>query len=173
MTLVGKNIDMRTIETKDADFIFEMRQNEKKTKYLSKIEGTIENQKQWILNYKIREQASKEFYFIIESKGRVPLGLIRIYDLKEKSFCWGSWLIKENAPQATAIESALLIYEFGFYTLGFLQSHFDVRKENFKVIAFHQRFGATIINENELDFFFSYDKENYEKIKKKYIKYLP
>ena len=64
----------------------------------------------------------------------------KIRTCKNESFCWGSWLIKEDAPKTTAIESSLQIYEFGFYSLGF-----DVRKGNDKVIAFHQRFGAKII----------------------------
>ena len=82
-----------------------------------------------------------------------------------ESFCWGSWLIKEDAPKTTAIESSLQIYEFGFYS-------FDVRKGNDKVIAFHQRFGAKIVDEDELDYFFNFEKSNYEITKEKYKRYL-
>ena len=172
MLINGKNINMRTVETKDAEFIYSMRQNEAKTKYLSKVEGTIESQKEWIKNYKQREEGKKEFYFVIESKDEQKLGLVRMYDFKEDSFCWGSWLIKEDAAKTTAIESALQIYEFGFYELGFVKSHFDVRKGNDKVIAFHQRFGAKIIDEDELDYFFNFEKSDYEVTKEKYKRYL-
>lgn len=170
--LSGKNINLRTVNINDAEFIFQMRHDEVKTKYLSKIEGTLDGQKNWILDYLKREQEGKEYYFVIESKHQESLGLVRMYDFQEKSFCWGSWIIKTNAPQSTAIESALQIYEFGFYRLNFLQSHFDVRKNNSKVVAFHQRFGANIIDENELDYFFVYLKDNYEIIKNKYKKFL-
>ena len=168
MLLEGKNINLRTVEIEDADFIYTMRQNREKTKYLSKVTGTVDSQKEWIKNYKQREDEEKEFYFIIESKNKDKLGLVRIYDLKNDSFCWGSWLIKEGAPKTTAIESALQIYEFGFYKLGFEKSHFDVRKGNDKVIAFHQRFGAKIVSEDELDYFFNFQKSDYEIIKEKY-----
>lgn len=170
--LSGKNINLRTVNISDAEFVFQMRHDEVKTKYLSKIKGTLESQKNWILDYLKREQEYKEYYFVIESKDQEPLGLVRMYDFQEKSFCWGSWIIKANAPQSTAIESALQIYEFSFYQLNFLQSHFDVRKNNSKVVAFHQRFGAHIIKENELDYFFVYLREDYEKIKNKYKKFL-
>ena len=172
MLLKGKNINLRTVEIEDADFIYTMRQNRKKTKYLSKVTGTVDSQKEWIKNYKQREDEEKEFYFIIESKNKDKFGLVRIYDLKNDSFCWGSWLIKEGAPKTTAIESALQIYEFGFYKLGFEKSHFDVRKGNDKVIAFHQRFGAKIVSEDELDYFFNFQKSDYEITKEKYKRYL-
>lgn len=172
MLISGKNINMRTVELNDADFIYEMRQNQSKTKYLSHVSGTVEDQKNWIINYKHREKDKKEFYFIIETKKGEKLGLVRLYDFQENSFCWGSWLIKDTAPKSTAIESALQVYEFGFYELGFDQSHFDVRKGNDKVIAFHKRFGAKIVKENDLDYFFIYSKDNYEATKVKYKRYL-
>ena len=172
MRISGKNINIRTVEIEDAPFILEMRQDKTKTKYLSKVRGTVESQKEWILNYKQREEKKQEFYFVIESKNNQKLGLIRMYDFKDNSFCWGSWLIKDNAPKTTAIESALQIYEFGFYDLGFGMSHFDVRIGNDKVIAFHKRFGAKIIDENELDYFFNFEKKDYEITKEKYKRYL-
>jgi RimJ/RimL family protein N-acetyltransferase len=172
MKITGKNINLRTVEIDDADFIYEMRQNQEKTKYLSKVIGTVESQKEWIKNYKQRENEQKEFYFLIESKNEEKLGLVRMYDFQADSFCWGSWLIKEDAPKSTAIESALQIYEFGFYKLGFEKSHFDVRKGNDKVIAFHQRFGANIVDKDELDYFFNFEKSDYEITKQKYKRYL-
>ena len=172
MLLKGKNINLRTVEIEDADFIYTMRQNRKKTKYLSKVTGTVDSQKEWIKNYKQREDEEKEFYFIIESKSKEKLGLVRMYDFKNDSFCWGSWLIKEDAPKSTAIESALQIYEFAFYKLNFNKSHFEVQKGNDKVIAFHQRFGAKIIDENDKEVFFDFQKEDYEIIKQKYKRYL-
>lgn len=172
MIVIGKKINMRTVEIDDADFIHNMRQNESKTKYLSKVEGTVKTQKEWIKDYKQREIDQKEFYFVIESKDKEKLGLVRMYDFQNNSFCWGSWLIKENALKTTAIESALQIYEFGFYTLGFKKSHFKVQKGNDKVIAFHQRFGAKVVDENELEYFFNFEKNDYELIKERYKRYL-
>lgn len=172
MLICCKNLNLRTVAIEDAEFIYNMRQNQNKTKYLSRVTGTVESQKEWIKNYKQREEEKKEFYFVIESKDERKLGLVRMYDFQDNSFCWGSWLIKEDAPKSTAIESALQIYEFGFYSLGFEKSHFDVRKGNDKVIAFHQRFGAKIVDEDELDYFFNFEKSDYEITKEKYKRYL-
>lgn len=172
MIIYGKNINMRIVEMEDAPFVYTMRQDASKTRYLSKVIGTVDDQKAWIKRYKQREEQNKEFYFVVESKDGEKLGLVRMYDFKDDSFCWGSWLIKEHAPKSTAIESALQIYEFGFYGLGFEKSHFDVRKGNDKVIAFHQRFGAKVVSEDELDYFFNFEKSDYEVSKEKYKRYL-
>jgi RimJ/RimL family protein N-acetyltransferase len=172
MVIIGTNINMKTVEKNDAEFIFTMRQNQNKTKYLSQVSGTIDSQKEWIESYKKREYEKKEFYFVIESKNEEKLGLVRMYDFHDDSFCWGSWLIKEEAPKTTAIESALQIYEFGFYKLKFERSHFEVQKGNDKVIAFHKRFGAKIVDEDEKEVFFNFQKNDYEITKEKYKRYL-
>lgn len=168
----GKNINLRTVEIEDASFILELRMVKHKNKFLSSVENDLEKQKIWLKRYKIKEHRQQEYYFVIESKTQQKLGLVRAYDLKLDSFCWGSWLIKDKAPQTTAIESALLVYEFGFNQLGYKQSHFDVRKGNSRVIDFHLRFGAKIIDEDELNYYFDYDAEIYKKIKQKYRRYL-
>ncbi len=172
MKIIGKNIALRTVETTDAEFIYSMRQNENKSKYLSKVTGTIKDQENWIKNYKQKELQKEEFYFVIESKDEEKLGLVRVYDLTQESFCWGSWMIKENAPISTAIESALQIYEFGFYELGYKKCHFDVRKGNEKVLKFHRNFGAKVIAEDKVDYFFNFNIQDYVNIKQKYKRYL-
>ncbi len=172
MKISGKYIDLRTVVESDAHFIFTLRQDREKTKYLSSIQGTVQDQIDWIRKYKIREAAKKEYYFIIESKSQESLGLVRIYDFKDDSFSWGSWLIKDNAPKFTAIESALLIYQFAFDVLKFTQSHFEVQKGNDKVIAFHQRFGAEIVEENKNEYFFIMKKTTFNQIKLRYKRFL-
>jgi RimJ/RimL family protein N-acetyltransferase len=168
----GKNINLRPAEVKDAEFILELRMQAHKTQFLSQVDNNLQKQEAWLKAYKDKEQAGLEYYFVIESKQAEQLGLVRVYDLQPDSFCWGSWLIKDNAPTTTAIESALLVYEFGFGELSYKKAHFDVRKGNERVIAFHRRFGAQVVNEDELNFYFNYSLENYLKIKQKYRRYL-
>lgn len=172
MKIVGKNIQLGLADINDAEFILQLRIKSKKTKYLNQVENNLAKQQAWLLAYKQKELNGEEYYFVIESKTGENLGLVRVYDLKVDSFCWGSWLIKDDAPHSTAIESALLIYEFGFGQLGYMKAHFDVRKGNERVIAFHQRFGAKITHEDELNYYFHYAIEDYLKIKQRYRRYL-
>lgn len=167
--IMGKNINLRDIEIDDADFVLALRLDQIKSKYLHTVKNDVEEQKKYIANYK---ETNNSWYFIIESKSHERLGTVRIYDIQKNSFCWGSWIIKQGAPSSTAIESALLIYEYAFFKLNFESSHFDVRKDNIKVQLFHERMGAIKINENDLDVFYSYHKKDYLNIKSKYKKWL-
>ncbi|PIX78858.1 MAG: N-acetyltransferase [Piscirickettsiaceae bacterium CG_4_10_14_3_um_filter_44_349] len=171
-TIQGKNINLRPARVEGAEFILGLRLQQHKTQYLSPVENNLAKQQAWLQNYQQKEQQGLEYYFVIESKQHENLGLVRVYDLQPDSFCWGSWLIKDNAPKTTAIESALLVYEFGFGELGYKQAHFDVRKGNDRVIAFHQRFGASITHEDELNYYFNYTLEDYLRVKQKYKRYL-
>lgn len=171
--IIGKSLNMRLVEIQDASYILELRSNVKKNKFLTPIKQNLKAQQEWIMRYKQREAEGLEYYFLIESKAMQHLGVVRIYDFTKDNFYWGSWIIQENAPAPTAIESALNIYSFAFEVLGFTQSHFDVRKENARVVAFHQRCGAKIVREDALNYYFHFSKEDFTAMKVRYVKYLP
>lgn len=162
--IAGKNINLRDIEISDAQFVLDLRTNDKKSLYLHKTDADIQKQINYINKYKTLKN---EWYFIIEDKNGKPLGTVRIYDVIGDSFCWGSWLIVDNAPSQTALESALLIYDYAFDYLNFNNVHFDVRKGNVKVQRFHELFGAQRTGETELDILYKYDKETYKNISEK------
>lgn len=168
----GKNLDFRYVEESDAEFIISLRTNPKLGQHIHATSSDVSNQVEWIKKYKLREKENKEHYFIIQDKTGKQLGTIRIYDIRGNSFCWGSWVISPDAPKSTAIESALMIYEFAFYNIGFAKSHFDVRKDNNSVWAFHERMGAKKSGETEIDYLYDYYKEDYEEIKPRYKRYL-
>ena len=166
MKLKINSTSMRLVEKKDAEFILNLRLNGKYNKYLSKVDNNLESQINWIAEYKISESNKEQFYFIIENENGVPCGTVRIYDLKKDSFCWGSWILNENKKRYSAIESALLVYDFGFEELGYEKSHFDVMKENNGVVKFHKRFGAEVVNEDDDNYYFEIDKKSVLKSKK-------
>jgi RimJ/RimL family protein N-acetyltransferase len=166
----GKSIDLRPVDAGDAAFILKLRLDPALNAHLSATVPDLNAQVAWI--GQCREDMG-QFYFIVQGKDGTPLGTIRVYDLLPDSFCWGSWIIEPGAPRKTAIESALLIYEFGFYTLGYKQCHFDVRKNNVKVVDFHKRFGAKVVGETEQDFLFRFHLADYEATREQYSAFLP
>lgn len=171
----AKTVGLRLVKPSDAEFIYNLRVNGNLNKYLSSVSGGVRNQRQWIEKYKEKEQDKEEFYFIIYRKDtQESIGTVRLYDFikDENSFCWGSWILNENKTRFSALESALLVYELAFNKLGFEQSHFDVRKNNIKVVGFHKKFGALKVNENELDYFFIYKKSDYLEYSKNLIRFL-
>ena len=171
----AKTVGLRLVQASDAEFIYNLRVNDNLNKYLSSVSGGVENQRQWIGKYKEKEYAKEEFYFIIYRRDtQESIGTVRLYDfIKDKnSFCWGSWILNGNKTRYAAVESALLVYELAFKKLEFEQSHFEVRKENIKVVDFHRKFGAKQVDDNEIEFFFTYSKNEYIDFSKKYKRFL-
>lgn len=163
MNLESKSVRLRFVEEDDAAFILSLRLDEKYNKYLSKIKPGVEAQKEWIRSYKQDEREHKQFYFIIERLDGTPCGTVRIYDLQESSFCWGSWILNNQKTRFAAIESAFLVYRFGFEKLGYMKSHFDVMKDNAGVVKFHKRMGAVQTGEDEMNYYFEITRSSVEK----------
>lgn len=173
MKLESKTIYFRLAQLSDAKFIHSLRIDEKFNRHLSKVDDDLGKQINWLIEYKIREGLSTEYYFIIHRKSDdIQIGTVRIYDFNksESSFCWGSWILNENKTRYAALESALLIYDFAFFELGFKRCHMDIRKENLKVIDFHKRFGVKIIGETEADILGHYYSDDYIKVKDEILK---
>ena len=157
--LKSKTIQMRLVDPSDAEFILKLRIDPRYNQFLSSVSPDIQAQKDWINKYKTEELERKQFYFIIERVDGVPCGTVRLYDFRGNSFCWGSWILNEDKTRYAAIESAFLVYEFGFENLGYQQSHFDVMKGNERVQSFHEKMGATKIKEDSDNFYYEITKE--------------
>lgn len=154
MLLESKSIRLRFVEESDAEFILKLRLDEKYNQFLSSVTADLQSQKDWIKKYKHDEKDKKQFYFIIERLDGTPCGTVRVYDLKQDSFCWGSWILNEDKTRYAALESAFLVYKFGFEVLGFKKSHFDVMKGNERVISFHKKMGAVETGGDEQNYYF-------------------
>jgi len=166
-------IKFRLVDVSDAEFIYNLRMSTKLNRYISKISGTVAHQKEWIKEYKKREKENKEYYFIITDNKEESIGVVRVYNINDDSVEWGSWILDPEKSNPTfAIKSLLLLYEFVFETLEFTTAKLDVRKENKEVVFFHKSYGSKIVDENELDYFFNFEKSDYEKMKEKYRRYL-
>jgi RimJ/RimL family protein N-acetyltransferase len=169
----GRNIALRLASVEDAAFINGLRRDEERNRYISRVDDDVAAQAKWLAGYKVREAKGEEYYFIIELADGTPVGTVRIYDYRGDSFSWGSWVIAPGTPPTVAMESALLVYEFAFGPLGFKRCHFQVRKGNERVSAFHKRFGAQVVSENDLEYEFTYSREGYAGVRPRYAKFLP
>jgi RimJ/RimL family protein N-acetyltransferase len=168
-SITGRSIRLRNVAPSDADFIVMIRTNEKKGRFISATSRDVSKQKKWLEDYLT---SKGQAYFLITDLDNNPLGTVRMYDQQGDSFCWGSWVVAEDAPSHCAIESALLVYTYAL-NLGFKSAHFDVRKGNLSVIKFHERFGAERTGETDEDFLYTISKEKILSTLEKYKKYLP
>ncbi len=170
-----RTIYFELIKPSDALFLFELRQNSNLNPFLSTVTGTVDDQTRWIEAYQIRENLGLEYYFIIKRiDNNEAIGTVRLYDFIEQpdSFSWGSWILNEHKTTSSALESMLLIYQFAFEHLNFEHAHFEVMKENLKVIQFHQKYGANFTNEDEHYLYFDFTAALFQQTKQQYAKFM-
>ena len=101
------------------------------------------------------------------------LGTVRLYDPLGDSFCWGSWIIKNGAPQTCAIESTWWVYDYALEFLGFSQTHIEIRKSNRSVRLFHERFGGKKVAEFLHDDLYVIEREAIIASVSRYRRFLP
>lgn len=172
--VVGSAVILRLVVEDDAEFIWGLRNNPTYNSHLSTTRGTAEDQRRWIRDYKTREAAGSEYYFIIERHDdRRKCGTVRIYDIRDGQFTWGSWILDENKPRKAALDSALQVYRFGFETLGSVKSIFDVRKDNTHTLKFHDRFGAARTHEDHENIYFILTKAHFRAVASRYADVFP
>lgn len=164
----GKTLSFRNASISDAPFILSLRTDAERSRYLSTVSPSLLEQEQWLAAY---GRDSSQAYFVIEFQGQ-SVGTVRLYDAKQKSFCWGSWILCPSLPNHVSIESALMVYSYAIDFLSFESAHFDVRKGNEKVWRFHERFGAIKISESEADFFYLLDYAAIKRSMAKYARFL-
>lgn len=164
-------IDVRFVEMDDVEFILSLRADKHLTRFIHQVENDLEAQKNWLRDYKQREEEGTDYYFIYSKDGK-PFGLNRIYDITETTCTGGSWLCVPGTQMEDVIATAFISHDIMFNTLDMIEELFDVRKNNKKVLRFQKMLGAIETGETELDILFTLSKANYEKGKNKLMKLL-
>ncbi|PJK27987.1 N-acetyltransferase [Minwuia thermotolerans] len=158
----GVRLAIRLVEPSDAAYIHGLRTDPAYNTHLSKVSGTVDDQRAWIESYKGREAEGREYYYVIERLADGMLcGVVRLYDIREESFTWGSWILDENKPRKAALESALLSFGVGFDHLGLPTALIDVRRDNHRALDFYRRLGMKETGADDVDIYFSYSEDRY------------
>ena len=150
----GTYVNIRNINTNDAEFTLNIRNEDKITKYVSKLTHSIEVQKQWI----DRINSSLDSYFFISlNKNNIPIGTVSIIniDKEKKTFEPGSWVSIGNSVEN--LEPMFFLMDFAFYKLNLDKAIIHIVKTNLKVISFWKRMGAVYVKESTLNGFECYE----------------
>lgn len=135
--LEGLQVRLRTVQMEDAEFTYNIRQDREKTRYLHPVNGTLEDQKRWLRQQRKREG---DYFFIVETKQRVPLGTIALYNICGDEGEVGRNLLYGNYLQN--VETAILIRDFAFYILKLNRLIVTVHEDNIHVQGFEKKLGA-------------------------------
>jgi RimJ/RimL family protein N-acetyltransferase len=163
---------LRLVEESDAEFILSLRTNPSLGKYLSHTSNSLSDQIKWLKQYKIKELAGLEYYFISEDIEGNRYGTVRLYNFDESSFEIGSWLFLPKSPLGMAVKTHFLVLELGFNLLNADFARTEIRKLNGKVVRYMNDFETTLVKEDNLNFYFTLTKENFFKRRNKLSKFL-
>lgn len=135
----------RLVQETDAAFIFRLRSDSTKSKYIHDIVGGVENQIEWIRKYKVREEEGTDYYFIY-FRGEIPIGLNRIYSIHDKTYTGGSWVMASEATMEEVVACPIIMREIAFDVLGMeIEDDYDAcHIDNKKVIKYNQMSGMKI-----------------------------
>lgn len=157
----GPNLTLRLITPEDAAYVHGLRTDPAYNSHLSTVTGNVADQRQWIEDYKAREAAGQEFYYVITRNDGTACGLVRLYDIVADSFTWGSWILDANKPRKAALESAMLSFGVGFDVIQRELAKVDVRADNTHAAAFYRRLGMTETHRTAQEIFFVYPRARF------------
>ncbi|WP_300343651.1 GNAT family N-acetyltransferase [Fusobacterium sp.] len=154
--LEGNLINLRLVEKIDAEFIINLRTNKELSTFISLTNINIEEQIQWIKDYKIREKNNEEFYFIVEKKNGISCGTVRIYNINydTKETTWGSFILDKIRPEGTANEVIELSLKFILESLKLEKVYLEVRKENYKAIHIYEKNNFIRMKEDKKSYYY-------------------
>lgn len=76
----GRYVDLRSVEEGDAEFTLEIRQDPEFTRFLPRIENTLEQQKNWIQHQRNKEG---DYFFVVQNKAGERIGTIGLFDVTD------------------------------------------------------------------------------------------
>lgn len=164
-------LHVRLVREEDAEFIVGLRTNPNLSRFIHATDNDVEKQREWIHEYKHREIEGKDYYFIYEYEG-IAIAVNRIYNRKEASAETGSWVVKPNTELALMFATLLIEREIYFEDLRYDADYFNVDKGNIQVWKLHQKMGAVVIAENDVEYRFVQRKDAFYKNREKFIRLL-
>ena len=120
--VIGRYVELKSATVDDADFTLKIRQDPSLNEFIPNIEGTVEQQKDWIAKKRLSDD---DYFFVIWDKNCERIGTIGLYN------CDGD-----------KCESQMLSYDFAFETLKMKFVCSYIYKENSRAIRFSQTFGG-------------------------------
>ena len=132
----GFGVRLRPVRMEDAAFIVWLRNLEHAKGRVGDTAVDTAAQEDWLRKYFDREG---DYYFIIETLGRVAVGAYGIYDRTGASAESGRWIIRPEVP--AAIPSAIQAFEIAFERLGLTELRVKTISTNRTVLSLNRKFG--------------------------------
>lgn len=135
----GQFVYLKSATSDDAEFTLALRQNPALTKYLPKLDITLEQQKNWI---NIQREKAGDYFFVVRNNEDKPIGTVSIYNISGNESESGRLALIGNALENT--EAALLLFKFAFDVLGLKKVTGYIVDGNKRAERFNRQFSCEI-----------------------------
>ncbi len=164
------NIEVRLVEVTDAGDIVRIRTAPQRDKYINPTSKDIEEQQQWIAEYKKREQMGKELLFVFIEEGLLR-GTYRLSKINRFSFEAGSWVFEKTINKALPKLADVIMTDFGLFTLKRNVMLFNIIKENERVWRIQDRKNPIWLDESNTHFHFALIADTWQKSKAEFLSF--
>ena len=135
--IIGKYVTMSSATEDDAEFALAIRQDPKMTRFLPRLDISVEQQIAWIRR---QREMPGDYFFIVRNKDGERVGVIGIYDFRDDTAGIGRVAMKGDPLDN--LEAWFLSIRFAFKTLGLKKLADWVYAENVPAITIGKFFGA-------------------------------
>ncbi len=135
--IIGKYVTLNSATEDDAEFALAIRQDPKMTRFLPRLDISVEQQIAWIRR---QREMPGDYFFIVRNEDSERFGVIGIYDFRDDTAGIGRVAMKGGFFANR--EAYLLTMRFAFKTLGLKRLADWVYAENVRAIKFFTFFGA-------------------------------
>ncbi len=133
----GYGIRLRPVEVEDAAFIVWLRNLEHARGRVGDSAADTPAQEAWLKEY---FQRRGDYYFILETVGKIPVGAYSIYNLVGSSAESGRWVIRPDVP--AAIPCAIVAFdEIAFSKLALAELRVKTVSTNQPVLSLNRKLG--------------------------------
>lgn len=134
----GKYVYLMSATIEDAEFTLSLRQNPILTRFLPKLNITLEQQRTWIAS---QREKMDDYFFVVRTNNNEPIGTVSIYDIQDASSESGRLALVGDPIQNT--EASLLLFRFAFDILGLERVTGYIIDGNKRAERFNKQFGCS------------------------------
>ena len=136
--IIGKLVKLRTADDSDAEFTLNIRKADENTKYMPKVNVTLEQQHAWI---KAQRAASDSIFFVVERINGEKIGTFSLYNIEKEKAESGRMIIRGD--QIETVETILLFHDFAFFQENLPCVYSEIDENNKPAIGIARSVGAT------------------------------
>jgi len=137
----GRYVYLQSAAEEDAEFTLTLRQNPTLTKYLPRLDISVEQQKKWIA---LQREKWGDYFFVVWNYSNQPIGTVSIYNVVDEKSESGRLALIGNALENT--EATMLLFQFAFEILGLKEVTGYIIDGNKRAERFNKQFGCVTGN---------------------------